>query len=97
MKQFIFSGMIIVAVMFSGLAGCTTVVRTTPPPARVEVRPAPPFKHAVWIDGHWKHRHGDWVWVPGHWVKRPNPGAHWVPGHWKQAPRGWKWVPGHWR
>lgn len=78
-------------------AGCVAEIRTPPPPARVEVRPAPPFPGGIWIDGHWEHRHGDWVWSPGFWDRRPEPGAHWVPGHWEERPGGWRWVPGHWR
>jgi len=83
--------------VLSTLSGCTTVVRTPPPPAQVEIRPAPPFRGAVWISGHWNYKHGNWVWVPGHWKSPPWPKAIWVPGHWKKTPRGWKWAPGHWQ
>ena len=27
----------------------------------------PPHPHARWVDGHWDHRHGEYVWVEGHW------------------------------
>jgi hypothetical protein len=78
------------------LVGCTTI-RTPPPPARVDIRPAPPFSGAIWIEGHWKHKHGEWVWKPGYWAKKPGPKSVWVKGHWQKRPWGWKWVPGHWR
>lgn len=28
---------------------------------------APPYPHAVWVDGHWRHAPGGWYWVEGHW------------------------------
>jgi len=27
----------------------------------------PPTPGGMWVPGHWKHRHGNWVWIPGHW------------------------------
>jgi hypothetical protein len=27
----------------------------------------PPHPHAVWVEGHWRHRGEGWVWVEGHW------------------------------
>ncbi len=88
---------IILIVMFSVIAGCVAEIRTPPPPARVEVAPAPPYPNAIWIEGYWQHRYGNWVWVSGYWARRPWPGAVWIPGHWRETPRGWRWVPGHWR
>ncbi len=51
---------------------CTTYVRPAPPPPRIEVRPARPHRHAVWVPGHWKwkNRRVGYVWVPGHWRVR---------------------------
>ena len=97
MKKKTLSVIVLFLLGFSTLSGCVTAVRTPPPQARIEVRPARPFANAVWIDGHWSRRHGDWVWISGHWVKMPRSGAAWMPGHWKKVPRGWKWFPGHWR
>jgi hypothetical protein len=77
--------------------GCVAVVRTGPPAPRVEVRPFAPYPEAVWIDGHWDYRRGNWVWMQGYWERRPFPGAVWTPGHWRETPGGWKWIPGHWR
>ena len=53
---------------FAGM-GCTTYVRPAPPVSRVEVKPAKPYKSAVWVPGHWKwkNRRAGYVWVPGHW------------------------------
>jgi len=87
----------VVAALTLSVVGCVTVVRTGPPPARVEVRPVAPYPEAAWIDGHWDYRGGNWVWLQGYWERRPYPGAVWVPGHWRETPEGWKWVPGHWR
>jgi hypothetical protein len=77
--------------------GCVEVVRTGPPPPRVEVRTVAPYPEAVWIDGHWDYRGGNWVWLQGHWERGPFPGATWIPGHWRETPNGWKWIPGHWK
>jgi hypothetical protein len=27
----------------------------------------PPHPHAIWITGHWRHRHGGYIWIPGYW------------------------------
>jgi len=87
----------VVAALTMSVVGCVGVIRTGPPPARVEVVPAAPYPEAVWIEGHWDYRGGNWVWLPGYWERRPYGGAVWVPGHWRETPAGWKWVPGHWR
>ena len=39
-----------------------------PPPARVEMVPARPDPHAVWIDGEWLWRRARWAWLAGRWV-----------------------------
>ena len=51
-----------------------------PPPARVEVMPAP--------------RSG-WVWVPGYWDLRGHR-HHWVPGHWERERRGYRFSEPRW-
>ncbi len=89
--------LIVAVALTMSVMGCVEVVRTGPPPARVEVRPALPYPEAVWIDGHWDYRGGNWVWAQGYWERRPFPGAVWIPGHWRETPGGWKWIPGHWR
>ncbi|MEF9438489.1 MAG: hypothetical protein L0922_07070 [Candidatus Mariimomonas ferrooxydans] len=97
MKKMILSVTAFAIIATSALAGCMTVVRTAPPPARVELRPAPPFHGAVWIGGHWTHRHSRWAWSSGYWKKSPKPGAVWAPDQWKKTRRGWKRTRGHWR
>lgn len=70
------------------------VVRTAPPPPRVEVVPEPRVGYA-WEGGHWRWVHGAYEWEPGHWeVVRV--GHHWVRGHWIERGPGWVWVGGHW-
>ncbi len=87
------------ALFVAFIGGCVVKeVRTPPPPPRTEVRPPAPHHEAVWIEGHWIHRHGEYVWESGHWERAPRAGAEWVPGHWRETPRGvWEWTPGHWR
>lgn len=78
-----------------GCASRTVYVKSPPPAARQEVRPARPFAGAVWIGGHWEWRGNQYVWKSGHWVKRVK-GKKWVAGHWRKTPRGFVWVEGRW-
>ncbi len=82
------------AIVFLGCG--PTVVSVRPPEPRVEHYGAPPYPEAVWIEGHWQHRRGEWDWEPGHWERRPKPHAHWVPGRWEPRGAGWVWIKGHW-
>ncbi len=82
-----------------GAEGCASravYVRTAPPPARTEVRPARPFANALWNAGYWRWNGRSYVWASGRWVK-PKKGKTWVAGHWKKTRRGHVWVKGHWR
>lgn len=49
-----------------------------PPPARVELLPAPPAEDAVWVDGEWVWQGGRWAWRRGRWVVVP-PGVAFAP------------------
>ncbi len=72
-------------------------IKTGPPAHRVVVvKPASPYKHAVWVNGHWVWRAGRHVWVQGYWIKQ-KPGHHWDEGRWVHTRHGWAWMPGHWR
>ena len=75
-------------------AQAVIVAPVAPPPARVEVVPAPRAGY-VWDQGHWRWRQGRYVWVTGHW-QTVRTGYHWMPGHWAPRGPGWRWVPGHW-
>jgi len=69
-----------------------------PPPARVEVVPAPRPGY-VWAPGYWAWEGRRHVWREGRWIGERH-GYHWVPGHWAehQGPRGarWHFEAGHW-
>lgn len=56
------------------------VVPYPPPPARVEIVPAPPKNVAepVWIDGEWEWHARRWVWSAGRW-EASRPGAYRAP------------------
>ena len=73
-------------------------VEVAPPPARVEVVPAPRPGY-VWAPGYWALEGGRHVWRGGHWVV-VRPGYYWVPERWVEyrGPRGphWHFAPGHW-
>lgn len=96
------SGLLILALAASTGWACVpppraVVVRTPPPAARVEVRPARPGPGHVWIGGHWRWSGRRYVWAGGHWSRPPHPGAVWVAGHWARRGGGWVWVTGHWK
>jgi hypothetical protein len=68
-----------------------------PPPARVEVLPAPPSDNALWRDGHWRWDETRFVWLPGRWVEPPRPGVVWAPPRTLRSKRGKLWyLGGHW-
>ncbi len=96
-KIAIISSLILIFGLAIVLFGCgPTVVSVRPPEPRVEHYGEPPHPEAVWIEGYWQHRGGEWVWVAGHWEKRPRPHAHWIPGRWEPRNGGWVWIKGHW-
>lgn len=77
-------------------AGVQVHLRIGPPACRVvEVRPARPWRNAVWVSGHWQYDRGRHVWVDGHWLKHRR-GFHYIQPTWKKSHRGWHHVPGHW-
>jgi len=96
-KVVMISSVVVICAIAILFLGCPPpVVRVRPPEPRVEYYGTAPYPDAVWISGHWVHRHGDWVWVPGHWERRPRPHAYWVPGRWEPRGGGWVWIGGHW-
>jgi hypothetical protein len=74
-------------------------VTAAPPPARVEVVPAPPGPQEVWVwqPGHWRWNGREYVWTPGRYVEKPVRTAQWVPPEWVPRGNGWVFVEGHWR
>ncbi|MEO8905860.1 MAG: hypothetical protein ABI488_25235 [Polyangiaceae bacterium] len=58
-----------------------------PPAAFAETVPPRPDREALWVDGHWAWRGGNFVWQRGGWLKVP-PGTHYA--HWRirYAPDG---------
>jgi hypothetical protein len=80
------------------LAGVHVYLRFGPPPpvrTVTVVRPAKPYRHAVWVAGHWKYDCGRYIWVDGHWIKARRHYVY-VQPHWVRTPRGFYFVPGHW-
>ena len=84
------------AIGSSGVAGARVYVdiEVAPPPARVEVVPAPRAGY-VWAPGYWHwngHRH---AWHRGYWV-RERRGYAWVPHRWHHEGERWRFDDGHW-
>jgi len=80
-----------------GEARAHVYVRIAPPRIHAVkvVRPARLFRHAVWVSGHYRYRHGAYVWVSGYWIK-PRHGYYYVQSHWQPTRYGYRFVPGHW-
>ncbi len=78
-------------------AGVKVHVKLRPPKARTVkvVRPARPYRSAVWVSGHHVYKGGRYVWLDGYWVKRKS-GFVYIQPHWKHTARGYIFVPGHW-
>jgi hypothetical protein len=76
------------------IGGPDFVVRTQPPPERMEPVPMSPGPGYIWVRGHWGWRHETWEWMPGHWANA-QPGQEWIPGQWVPRNGGYVWVEGH--
>jgi hypothetical protein len=78
-------------------AGVKVYVRFGPPRLKAVkvVKPAKPYRHAVWVAGHWQFKKGRYVYLNGYWVK-PRRGYVYVQARWIKTPRGYCFVPGHW-
>ncbi|PLZ00021.1 hypothetical protein CY652_23200 [Burkholderia sp. WAC0059] len=50
----------------TSFAQAIIVAPPAPPPPRVEIVPTPRVGY-VWVQGHWKWRHGAYHWVEGRW------------------------------
>ena len=70
------------------------VVEVAPPPARVEVVPAP-RRGYVWAPGYWDWRGRRHVWANGYWV-RERRGYHWAPHRWTEREGRWHFERGRW-
>ena len=73
----------------------TIIVEVAPPPARVEVVPAPRVGY-VRAPGYWRwngHKH---VWVGGSWVHERH-GYHYAPHTWVERDGRWHYQEGGWR
>jgi hypothetical protein len=68
----------------------------TRPVEPVIVRPAAPYRGAVWIPGEWQWRGGRYVYVNPHYVHARR-GHVWTQGHWNNISGGSVWVAGRWR
>ena len=65
-----------------------------PPPAPVEVVPAPRVGF-VWVPGVYEWRHHHHAWVGGHWV-RARAGYVYRPAAWARVNGRWAWHEGAW-
>lgn len=80
----------------AGIAFVVTAPHTAPPPIRQEHPGASPFKDAVWVDGRWDWRGGQYVWVTGHWDRAPDGHHRWQRGEWSERNGSWFFKAGRW-
>ena len=73
------------------------VVRSAPPPPRVEVIPVRPSPRHVWIGGHWGRHRDNWGWISGRYEAKPHERAVWVQDRWERRGDEWRYAPGHWK
>ncbi|MEP6918220.1 MAG: hypothetical protein ABJC89_21410 [Acidobacteriota bacterium] len=93
---------VVVAAMLTGAAGCATTrgrvyVRSGPPAAVVERRPAAPGPGFVWEPGYYRWSGRNYSWVPGRYEGAARARARWEPGRWVHDRHGWYFVEGRWR
>ncbi len=99
--KYLFTGALFFVMLapVQGRAGVDVYVRIAPPKvAKVKVVkrvPARPYRHAVWVAGHYQYKHGRYVWVSGRWIKG-KAGFVYVQPHWQKTRHGWRYVTGHW-
>ncbi|HQR08475.1 MAG TPA: YXWGXW repeat-containing protein [Gemmatales bacterium] len=67
------------------------------PPKSVENGPNVPAPHkdAIWIPGHWVHRHENYAWQPGYWGE-VEPNMMWTPPQYNYTGSGYCYTPGYW-
>jgi hypothetical protein len=73
------------------------IVRTAPPPVRVEKMPARPVAGYVWVPGYWSWAERDYVWVSGVWVAPPAPAAVWVTPRFETRRGASIFITGYWK
>ncbi|MFQ5651732.1 MAG: hypothetical protein ACE5IY_17480 [bacterium] len=99
LSKWLLGGALVILISFpvQSEAGVGVYVKLGPPKARrvKVVKPAKPYRHAVWVAGHYQHKNGRTVWVNGVWIKH-KVGFVYVQPHWKKTPHGYWFVPGHW-
>ena len=89
------AGSIAVLAPLAAQAQIATIIREAPPPAVVEVLPAPRAGY-VWERGHHEWRDGQYVWISGHWLPQRDGYAYREP-QWQQRGDGsWVFIGGTW-
>jgi hypothetical protein len=83
-----------IAVPVVGEARVYVDVDIAPPPARVEVVPAPRVGY-VWAPGYWNWNGRRHAWVGGSW-QRERRGYHWAPHRWVEREGRWRFERGRW-
>ena len=83
-----------VAVPMTASAEVTVYFNSAPPPARLEVVPAPRQGY-VWSSGYWNATNNHHVWQAGHW-ERERHGYYMTQPTWTQHEDKWQLQRGHW-
>ena len=82
------------AVSLPALAHTEIFFTTPPPPARIEVVPAPRNGY-IWAPGYWHANGNKHAWRAGHW-ERHRVGYHYVEPRWVERKNGWAFERSRW-
>lgn len=97
MKKAISTALLALSLTVGAAYGEEIIVKTAPPRAIVERRPAAPSHDHVWVAGYHRWDGHAYVWTPGRWELPPRPHAVWVAPRWEHRHDGYVFVEGRWR
>ena len=83
-----------ISVPMTASAEVAVYFNVAPPPARLEVVPAPRSGY-VWSSGYWNAKRDHHVWQGGHW-ERQRAGYHYAQPTWTQEDNRWQLQHAHW-
>ncbi|MCG8608327.1 hypothetical protein MJD09_25495 [bacterium] len=78
-------------------AGIRVYLRVGPPKVKTVtvVKPAKPYRNAVWVNAHYRYINGRYVWTKGRYIKS-RPGYKYIQPRWVKMRSGYYFVEGHW-
>jgi WXXGXW repeat (2 copies) len=97
MRKFLLTALFGIAMGIGSAQAEDVVIKTRPPRAVVETRPARPSPAHVWIAGYHRWDGNAYAWTPGRWEAPPRPHAVWVAPRYVHKNGGYVFVEGRWK